>query len=282
MNKEIFISWSGPRSKFVAEALYDWIPRVIQSVNPWMSSEDIRAGDRWFIEISKKLEDSDFGIICITPENLTSPWLLFEAGALAKTITDENFVCPYLINLNPTDFQSPLNHFQSVKATKDDTFNLIKSINNVLGADALNERILKDTFDRFWPDLHSKLEDLPSSEVEEEPKRGDSDILSEILELVRSLTRSDDKKPTIVRYVGEVPHIVGGDNSVIYRLSPEDVEFNEEIENKINLLDHQRDIFKKKYNELKNNKAPKHQLKEYELMLSTIDNQLDHWERQLQ
>ena len=197
MKKEIFISWSGPQSKFVAAALHDWIPRVIQSVNPWMSSENIRAGDRWFTEISKKLEITQFGIICVTPENLTSPWLLFEAGALAKTITDENYVCPYLINLNPTDFQSPLNHFQSVKATKDDTFNLIKSINNVLGADALNERILKDTFDRFWPDLHSKLEDLPSSEVEEEPKRGDSDILSEILELVRSLTRSDAKKLTL-------------------------------------------------------------------------------------
>lgn len=198
MKKEIFISWSGPQSKFVAEALYDWIPRVIQSVNPWMSSEDIHAGDRWFIEISKKLENSDFGIICITPENLTSPWLLFEAGALAKTITDENFVCPYLIKLNPTDFKSPLNHFQSVKATEDDTFKLIKSINNVLGEDSLNEGQLKDTFNHFWPGLSTKLENLPNSEVEEELKRDDSDILSEILELVRSITRSDAKKQKII------------------------------------------------------------------------------------
>lgn len=208
MKKEIFISWSGPQSKFVAEALYDWIPRVIQSVNPWMSSEDIHAGDRWFIEISKKLENSDFGIICITPENLTSPWLLFEAGALAKTITDENFVCPYLIKLNPTDFKSPLNHFQSVKATEDDTFKLIKSINNVLGENSLNEGQLKDTFNHFWPDLSAKLENLPNSEVEEELKRDDSDILSEILELVRSLTRSDAKKQTLSigpRIVGRIP-----------------------------------------------------------------------------
>jgi len=213
MKKEIFISWSGPRSKFVAEALYDWIPRVIQSVNPWMSSENIRAGDRWFIEISKKLENSDFGIICITPENLTSPWLLFEAGALAKTIKDENFVCPYLINLNPTDFQSPLNHFQSVKATEDDTFNLIKSINNMLDEDALNEGQLKDTFNHFWPDLHAKLENLPNSEVEEEPIRDDSDVLSEILGLVRSLTRSEAKKQTLSQheyFIGSTnPRIIG-------------------------------------------------------------------------
>lgn len=205
MKKEIFISWSGPQSKFVAEALYDWIPRVVQSVNPWMSSEDIRAGDRWFIEISNKLENSQFGIICITPENLTSPWLLFEAGALAKTIADENFVCPYLIKLNPTDFKSPLNHFQSVKATKDDTLKLIKSINNVLGEDALNEGQLKDTFNHFWPDLNAKLENLPNSEVEEELKRDDSDILSEILELVRSLTRSDAKTMNRPRIVSSIP-----------------------------------------------------------------------------
>lgn len=229
MKKEIFISWSGPRSKFVAEALYDWIPRVIQSVNPWMSSEDIRAGDRWFIEISNKLENSQFGIICITPENLTSPWLLFEAGALAKTITDEKLVCPYLIDLNPTDFKSPLNHFQSVKATEDDTFNLIKSINK-MGKETLNEEQLKDTFDRFWPDLHDKFQNLPNSEVEEKPKRDDSDILSEILELVRSLTRSDAKTHTLIRYEGETPYVVSdSDLSIIRRYSPGDMVFDENI-----------------------------------------------------
>ena len=56
---------------------------------------------------------------------------------------------------------------------------------------------------------------------------------------------------------------------------------DDEIERQINLLENQRNVFKRTYNELKNNKAPRHELKEYEIMISTIDKQLDHLENQL-
>ena len=206
MKKEIFLSWSGERSKFVAELLYEWIPNVIQDVKPWISSEDIYAGDRWFNEICKKLENYQFGIICLTPENITSPWFLFEAGALAKAI-EESSVCPYLIDLTSSGFKGPLAQFHSIEATEDGTFNLIKSINHALGEDCLSERRLKDTFDHWWPGLKDKLDDLPSSEVEEMPKRDDSDILKEILELVRSLARSDTKKAGIAFGAQYLPSI---------------------------------------------------------------------------
>ncbi len=68
-----FISWSGPRSKAVAEALHDWLKEAVQSVDPWISSEDIRKGKRWSIQLAQQLESTQVGVICLTPENLTAP-----------------------------------------------------------------------------------------------------------------------------------------------------------------------------------------------------------------
>ena len=97
---KVFISWSGQRSHYIADSLRGWLPRVIQSLRPWMSDEDIAAGSRWLPEIAKELSDARVGVLCITPENQSSPWLLFEAGALSKTL-DQTFVCPLLFDMRP-------------------------------------------------------------------------------------------------------------------------------------------------------------------------------------
>jgi hypothetical protein len=97
---DVFISWSGERSKYVAQRLHVWLRQVLQMVKPWMSSENILAGARWTAEIVAHLSTSKFGVICVTPENLSAPWLVFEAGALAKTIDEKTHVSPYLIGLD--------------------------------------------------------------------------------------------------------------------------------------------------------------------------------------
>lgn len=53
---EIFISWSGEYSHKLAITLKDWLSNVIQTVDPWVSSEDIEKGDRWSTEIAQKLD----------------------------------------------------------------------------------------------------------------------------------------------------------------------------------------------------------------------------------
>ena len=83
----VFLSWSGERSRRVAELLDDWLQCVIQAADPWMSSKDIDRGALWFSEITDQLANTAIGVVCLTKENKNKPWILFESGALAKGIS---------------------------------------------------------------------------------------------------------------------------------------------------------------------------------------------------
>jgi hypothetical protein len=57
---DIFISWSGKRSRAFAEALRDWLPMIINAARPFLSSSDIDKGARWSTEIAGKLEKASW------------------------------------------------------------------------------------------------------------------------------------------------------------------------------------------------------------------------------
>lgn len=192
---KVFISWSKGRSRAVAEALRDWLPDVIQTVEPWVSSEDIDAGKRWNTEIAQQLAETRFGIICVTPENQEAPWILFEAGALAKTIESTN-VCPYLVDLEKSDLKpGPLTQFQATKANKEETWKLIQTINKGLDEGKRLEDVrLQRSFERTWSTLDSALNKLPEVGQVIEPKRDIEEMTEEILELVREISRQQKTK----------------------------------------------------------------------------------------
>src|SRR5208337_1432894 len=160
---DVFISWSGKRSGAAAEALRDWLPQVINALKPWLSAADIDKGARWGNEIAIKLKDAKAGIICLTPSNLHSDWLLFEAGALSKTI-ENTYVCPFLIGLEPADVKPPLAQFQATRATKSDVLKLLRTLNSALGEVALPLSHIDEAFEVWWPKLEIKLNSLPQDE----------------------------------------------------------------------------------------------------------------------
>ena len=83
----VFLSWSGAKSKAVAEILKKYLPSMINEAEPWLSNQQIDPGSRWGPEIAKNLEIANIGISCITAENQNAPWILFEAGAITKSTT---------------------------------------------------------------------------------------------------------------------------------------------------------------------------------------------------
>lgn len=186
---EIFLSWSGGRSKAVAEALRIWLPKVNPAFKPWLSTADIDKGARWASDVAERLETARAGIICLTPSNLHADWLLWEAGALSKTIKNTH-VCTLLIGLEPSDVKPPLSQFQATRTTKDDMLALLSTLNSKLEDRAIPAVNLPETFSLWWPRLEAVFSKLPQDEDAAPTKRPERELIEEILALVRSQNRS--------------------------------------------------------------------------------------------
>lgn len=192
---KIFFSWSGSASHRIAVILRDWLPNVLQTAVPYVSSKDIQKGERWFTDISGELETSEYGIICVSPSNLTAPWIFFEAGALAKS-QGLGKVCPLLWNVSKSALQGPLAQFQAAIFEKDEIEQLVLSINKAQKSGQLDETRVRKVFNKWWPELLESVEQLPEEEdfKASHVKRDASAIVEEILELTRGIARRQEKE----------------------------------------------------------------------------------------
>jgi hypothetical protein len=186
---KVFISWSGKLSKEVASKLYDWLPNVIQGLEPYLSCEDIEKGAKWFPEISNELGESNFGIICLTRKNMNEPWILFEAGALSKQV-EKSRVTPLLVDVSSTDVTGPLAQFQHTEASKQDMKKLLSAINTNSGETKLKESALNAAFDIWWSEFESEFEKIKEAQPASKDitaHRPDRELLEEAVTISRSI-----------------------------------------------------------------------------------------------
>lgn len=191
---KVFLSWSGERSRMIAEAFKDWLPLMLQALEPWIST-DIEKGGVWDKNIQEALNNSRVCIICLTKENLNSVYIHYEAGAIANL--PDGSAKTFLYNIKNSDVKQPLARFQSTLYNKNDVFKLIVGLNDVLKqheethvSDAMIEKI----FELNWPSFRQILDTIPKADTHAE-KRSADDKLDEILNLVRvNSVRQEEKK----------------------------------------------------------------------------------------
>jgi hypothetical protein len=119
---------------------------------------------RGLSDIAKALEDIGVGISCLAPENLTAPWILYEAGGLSKTIDDKTRLCTFLLGgLKPADIAPPLGQFQHTVPEKEDTRKLVHTINRAVSDEPMEDKRLDGLFDQLWPSLEKDLRNIPAS-----------------------------------------------------------------------------------------------------------------------
>jgi hypothetical protein len=206
---KVFISWSTERSRVVANELAVWLRQVIQSAEPWVSTS-IEKGVRGTAEIADALEASQVGIICLTPENLRSEWIHFEAGALAKMRGAH--VCTLLVGVAETDVRRPLSDFQWTKAEKGEVFELVRTINEAAGKGgkpSLSEPDLASVFELNWPRLKEVFDKAIAQPIETPIHRPERELLEEALSLIRAVNTAQaqltlellETRPTIVAII---------------------------------------------------------------------------------
>jgi TIR domain len=185
----IFTSWSGDRSKAAALGLKSLLQDLFEEAVQVFVSEHITPGEAWAQRLGTELEQSEFGILCLTRDNWQSPWLLFEAGAIAKKFASSRVV-PYLIDELPAaSDRSPLAQFQHVRADREGTYRLVESINSIRDNPKPNDR-LERSFAKWWPDLEQTLKTVQASNPAQPPIRSDRELLETILQRLETWSQS--------------------------------------------------------------------------------------------
>ncbi|HZD50255.1 MAG TPA: TIR domain-containing protein [Silvibacterium sp.] len=185
----IFTSWSGDRSKAAALGLKSLLQDLFEETVQVFVSEHITPGEAWPQRLGTELEQSEFGILCLTRDNWQSPWLLFEAGAIAKKFASSRVV-PYLIDELPAaSDRSPLAQFQHVRADREGTYRLVEAINGIRDNPKPTDR-LERSFTKWWPDLEQTLKTVQASNPAQPPVRSDRDLLETILQRLETWSQS--------------------------------------------------------------------------------------------
>ncbi|WP_313157832.1 hypothetical protein [Sphingobacterium multivorum] len=186
---KVFISWSGDRSRRVAELLDTWIKCTIQSCTPWISTRGIGRGELWFPAINRELAETSIGLVCLTAQNIDAPWILFEAGALAKGL-DSNRVITLLIDISSTDIRDPLAQFNHTTPTKESMSQLLQTINS-LSTTPLEQKIIEKVFDKYWDEFNTEFQQIiTDTQQGPKPKKlPNEEMLSQILFSLRGLEK---------------------------------------------------------------------------------------------
>jgi hypothetical protein len=148
----VFISWSGARSEVLGLALKDWLPKVLPAVETFHSA-DIPKGENWHSALIKELRECRIGVFCVTPESLRSPWMLFEAGALAQH-GNQPELFTYLYGIPGSRVSGPLGHFQATRFHREDSRRFVRDLARLVDAGGAQPA---SDFDERWDEFEANV-----------------------------------------------------------------------------------------------------------------------------
>jgi hypothetical protein len=182
----IFLSWSKESGRQLATALGRLFEGTLPSAEAFISTEDIESGAPWDVVIDAKLKLASFGVICVTADNISSPWLNYEAGALATRL--EGRTAPYLLGLEPDAIKPyPFSRLQAVRSDRRGTCRLVEDVNRHLG-EAISIPIdrVHRLFGKCWDEYETEIGAIKIG-APPPPRPDPSESTAQILASVRNV-----------------------------------------------------------------------------------------------
>lgn len=212
-SKKIFISWSGPETRPIANTWADLLRDMFDFVEPFVSTA-ISPGERGLDQIKEALADTQFGVFVTTRANQHAAWLNFEAGAISNQATDTSTavgkVAPCLVDfVNDTDLTSPLRQFQYRTLNREGVLDILTTIAE---ANSVDVSRIANRFELAWnaPDtgystrfaaaiatvtasaeVDSNADADTAATTPAPTSRNAEDMFSEVLAILRDLQRRE-------------------------------------------------------------------------------------------
>jgi len=204
---KVFISWSGDRSRDFALFLRGWLRQVVQAVQPFMSEHDIGKGTRNIVEMAQELQSVQFGIVVVTRDTVSAPWINFEAGAISRSIVTGRLV-PLLLDVGKPDVAGPLSQFQAVDANNhDDVVGLFREINRRLDHPLETEVLLPAVQSHLpaFDEALARYRETATTGDDTPALRSEREVLGEILLILRGLRDTPPPPPVYQLALREEP-----------------------------------------------------------------------------
>lgn len=159
----------------------------------FVNSGDIALGNNWTKVLEEAVKTDDCGLLCVTPDNVNSEWLVFEAGILSSNV---KLLIPLLFGVSALQLGTPLHMFQSVPFGVDGMRELVCQLNNLCGYNGVSAYVLEDRFKALYPTLEMLVKEKLSEHGTQTPdnwKRAISTVDSKLDAILSQLSELKQK-----------------------------------------------------------------------------------------
>lgn len=152
---KVYLSCSGKLSYEIGKVLRRVFPSILQSVDFFLATEDIKLGDFWGDVINNIIDSCECAIMCLTKDNSVSPWPAFEAGFLKGKSKE---IIPLLIDLDQQSIRrGPFATGNYITLSCEGIYYLVCLLNQ-MSETPLDSEMLKQVFFALWPIMKTDIE----------------------------------------------------------------------------------------------------------------------------